>query len=56
MFFLVRHAERCDNVETVEETSRITNEYDPPITHRGQEQARAAGLRIKALIEESAAD
>ena len=35
MFFLVRHAERCDNVETLEETERITNPYDPPITLRG---------------------
>ena len=49
MFFMVRHGERADHVKDREETKKIQDKDDPPLTSKGFAQAKACGHRISEL-------
>ncbi|CAD8165305.1 unnamed protein product [Paramecium octaurelia] len=54
MIFFVRHGERADQTNDIEERKRMQKSYDPHLTNKGDKQARMTGAHINKVIQEYA--
>ncbi|KRW99303.1 hypothetical protein PPERSA_02415 [Pseudocohnilembus persalinus] len=50
LLFLLRHGERADNSQDLNELKKIINKQDPPLTELGKIQAFEAGQEIKNYL------
>jgi len=55
MLFVLRHAQRADD-KTVKEDVFIENEWDPPLTSYGINQAKFSGETIQAIVQKIRSD
>ena len=52
----IRHGERCDNSDDIDELNRVDNEYDPPLTKLGISQAHVCGQYLRKYLERGGYD
>ncbi|CAD8055006.1 unnamed protein product [Paramecium primaurelia] len=52
MLLFIRHGERADMVDNPDERKKVLLKFDPPLTEKGEYQARITGQQLRKELEE----